>query len=346
MATARPFAYNPGSLIPGTEQLGSLSVGFPTSGITNNPQYWNGPDEDLGYIIAQPVSANTQPTPLIGVNSSVGFFRTNGKNDTNFTNLTNSVYSQNFTTPLQSKNYLHANGLWTSWPQDLPEGVVLLLDAANTNSYPTTGTSWFDLSGDQNNGTLVNGPTFDSQYGGGLVFDGVDDYVSVPLTNLNYTPSDSFTMNVWAKGNSITGDLLAYRSASVFARGSFVNAVGIYLSRSTSNVYYWWVGSRAVSQIATEIPYTLGNIDNITYVYTPSFQYIYFNGNLFATQNVSSGVSGFFENSTYAFGINRTLGGGSAWLNGSVYYATMYNRALSSSEILETYNTMTGRFNL
>ena len=75
MATARPFAYNPGTTIPGTEQIGTLSIGYPTSGFTNNPQYWNGPDEELGYVIAQPVSGNTQPTPQSGVTASVGFFR-------------------------------------------------------------------------------------------------------------------------------------------------------------------------------------------------------------------------------------------------------------------------------
>jgi hypothetical protein len=64
MPTARPFAYNPGSPIAGTEQVGSLAVGTPTSGFTNNPQYWNGPDEELGYVIAQPVSGNTQPTQV------------------------------------------------------------------------------------------------------------------------------------------------------------------------------------------------------------------------------------------------------------------------------------------
>ena len=56
MPTARPFAYNPGSPIAGTEQVGSLAVGVPTSGFTNNPQFWNGPDEELGYVIASPVS--------------------------------------------------------------------------------------------------------------------------------------------------------------------------------------------------------------------------------------------------------------------------------------------------
>ena len=64
MPTTRPFAYNTGLPISGTTQVGDLAVGIPTSGFTNNPIFWNGPDEDLGYVIALPVSGNTQPTPL------------------------------------------------------------------------------------------------------------------------------------------------------------------------------------------------------------------------------------------------------------------------------------------
>lgn len=64
MATATSFAYNPGDPISGTEQVGDLSVGTPTSGFTDSPQYWNGPDQDLGYVIAKSVPSNTQPTPV------------------------------------------------------------------------------------------------------------------------------------------------------------------------------------------------------------------------------------------------------------------------------------------
>ena len=64
MATARPFAYNTGSVISGTIQVGDLAVGTPTSGFTDSPQFWNGPDEELGYVIAQAVSGNTQPTQV------------------------------------------------------------------------------------------------------------------------------------------------------------------------------------------------------------------------------------------------------------------------------------------
>ena len=51
MPTSRPFAYNTGSTITGTEQLGSIAIGYPTSGFTSTGlRWWNGPDEDLGYV--------------------------------------------------------------------------------------------------------------------------------------------------------------------------------------------------------------------------------------------------------------------------------------------------------
>ena len=70
MATARPFAYNnTGSPIAGTEQVGNLSVGTPTSGFSSTGiPWWNGPDEDLGYVIAQSVPSNAQPTPTFSGN--------------------------------------------------------------------------------------------------------------------------------------------------------------------------------------------------------------------------------------------------------------------------------------
>jgi hypothetical protein len=67
MATTRSFAYNTGSNINGTTQVGDLAVGTPTDGYTGSPQFWEGPDEDLGYFIAASVPDNTQPTPISGV---------------------------------------------------------------------------------------------------------------------------------------------------------------------------------------------------------------------------------------------------------------------------------------
>ena len=65
MATSRPFAYNTGAGITGTVQFGYLAVGTPTYGFASTGlPWWNGPDEDLGYVIAESVPGNTQPTPV------------------------------------------------------------------------------------------------------------------------------------------------------------------------------------------------------------------------------------------------------------------------------------------
>ena len=115
MAFARPFAYNPGTSIPGTEQLGSLSIGYPISGFTNSPQYWNGPDEELGYVIVQSVSGNTQPTPLSGINASVGFFRSDDLTEGSFITLSETIAGQSFATGEDAKIWLNNNGYWTSY---------------------------------------------------------------------------------------------------------------------------------------------------------------------------------------------------------------------------------------
>lgn len=115
MATARPFAYNPGPTIPGTEQIGNLSIGAPTSGFTNNPQYWNGPDEDLGYVIAKSVPGNTQPTPLSGVTASVGFFRSASLTESSFIELSETISGQQFASGNQATTWLNSNGYWTSY---------------------------------------------------------------------------------------------------------------------------------------------------------------------------------------------------------------------------------------
>jgi hypothetical protein len=130
MSTARPFAYNTGAPIAGTIQVGSLSVGIPTSGFTSNPQFWNGPDEELGYVIAKPISGNTQPTPIPGVFASVGFLGTknmsNPLSEATFVELTNSSFNQNFTTGNDASTWLTNNGYWNSWVSITPTPTATL----------------------------------------------------------------------------------------------------------------------------------------------------------------------------------------------------------------------------
>ena len=116
MPTARPFAYNPHTPIAGTIQVGSLSVGTPTSGFTDTPQYWNGADEELGYVICVPIADYNQPTPVSGVTAALGFYRSTGLTDSSFIETAQSVTGQSFTGAQQASIYLTSNGYWNSYP--------------------------------------------------------------------------------------------------------------------------------------------------------------------------------------------------------------------------------------
>ena len=128
MATSRPFAYNTGSTINGTEQVGSIAIGYPTSGFTSTGlRWWSGPDEDLGYVIAHTTPSGTQPNP-VGVPAYIGFWRTNGKTDNNFISLSQYVSSftgtpQTFASASAAKTWLNSAGYWTSWDLSYTAGV-------------------------------------------------------------------------------------------------------------------------------------------------------------------------------------------------------------------------------
>ncbi len=86
-------------------------------------------------------------------------------------------------------------------------GLVLNLDAGNTNSYPGSGTAWTDLSGNGNNGTLTNGPTYSSDDGGAIVFDGTNDYATIDPQNsttngLYFGGATSISVSTWVKINN------------------------------------------------------------------------------------------------------------------------------------------------
>lgn len=170
MATARPFAYNTGAPIAGTTQIGSLAVGTPTDGfVATGLEWWEGPDEELGYVIAVPVSGDTQPTPISGVTASLGFYRTDGFDDNGFINLSQYVANdfgnpQTFLSATDASIWLTNNGFWNSYVAPM-----LYLDAGNPLSYPGSGTIWTDIiSGKTFN--LINGPGYDPANGGKFYF--------------------------------------------------------------------------------------------------------------------------------------------------------------------------------
>jgi hypothetical protein len=151
MATTRPFAYNTGSPIPGTEQIGDLSIGAPLSGFTDNPQFWNGPDEELGYVIGYTVSAGNQPNP-VGIPAYVQFWRSKFKTNESFLELANYIGQKNGQPPFVTTNdavtWLNANGFWNSYSASLCDTFTFIGNNATTtsNSAINDGTSGWDSS--------------------------------------------------------------------------------------------------------------------------------------------------------------------------------------------------------
>lgn len=151
MAITRPFSYNTGSTITGTIQVGNLAVGTPTSGFPATGLFWwDGPDEDLGYVIAAPNSGNTQPTSLIGVTASVQFYRTKTFLENEFINLSQFVSNkfgtpQTFSTGDDASTWLTNNGYWNSWistaPTPTPSTTLTpTITPTNTNTPTPTST--------------------------------------------------------------------------------------------------------------------------------------------------------------------------------------------------------------
>ena len=115
MPTARPFAYNTGSPIAGTDQFGDLAVGFPTSGFeATGLKWWNGPDENLGYVIAHPTPSGDQPNQF-SIPAYVGFWRSEDLSDESFLSLAQTVTNQSFDSATGAAEWLNNNGYWTSY---------------------------------------------------------------------------------------------------------------------------------------------------------------------------------------------------------------------------------------
>jgi hypothetical protein len=187
MSTARPFAYNTGSNINGTEQVGDLAVGLPSGGFPESPNFWNGPDEDLGYVIAYSQPDGLHPTPISGVTASLGFWRSKFVTDESFLELVLNKTGQTFATGDQAKTWLNDNGYWTSY---LPfPSSVLSLDAADY-----TSGAWIDSVGGKSF-TLYNSPTWSSSNGGYFSFNAASAQHAIcssSLPNLN-----TWSVAVW-----------------------------------------------------------------------------------------------------------------------------------------------------
>jgi Concanavalin A-like lectin/glucanases superfamily len=216
-------------------------------------------------------------------------------------------------------------------PDIIEDGLVLCLDAGNRDSYPGSGTVWRDLAG-SNNGTLVNGPTFNNANGGSIVFDGSNDFI-----NMGSTPFlQEFTVNIWFR---------------IFVNKNF-NAVFNIGGDGSENIEVLFFSTGLMH---TPINFSDGrqSTDFANYIsatntwYHLSYSYksnegrrVYRNGRLFGLDNVIGKI--ILQPSNF-FYLGSDPGPG-RHLNGEIASTILYNRALTPAEILQNYNATKSRF--
>jgi hypothetical protein len=275
----------------------------------------------------QPVEGNYNiPQNLNRV--SLGFDRLNNSNYING-HLKKFMY---YGSPVTEDNLRSLTGNTRSTfrfdrEQIITDGLVLNLDAGNPASYPGSGTTWFDLSGFGNNGTLVNGVGYNSGNGGSLVFDGVDDYVSNSInlgsSNFDYTIIINFSIN------SFNGDMRL--------GGAYSGGTGQLTFGWDNTIFRLWLQSTWNN---TNFTFSSNTNYNISIVHLSTTTYLYINGLLNTTiLNKTS----FFSN--IGLGNSFILQFGN-YFNGKIYTSSIYNRALTASEIAQNFNALRSRYGI
>ena len=228
-------------------------------------------------------------------------------------------------------------------PKMVTNGLILSLDAANTKSYPKSGTTWTDLSGNGNTGTLTNGPTFSAGNMGGIVFDGVDDYVTVAnASSLN--PSNGISVSVWVKFTSTinnTRQMLVEKHTSPGSGWWFAgeNNKIVWLILGTS-------GGEKYIDLTNNTSLISGIIYNIvgTYDATGSTLKLYVNGRDDGGTILGGGSGLSFSSNPLIIGKQHNWGNGPSSI--TMFNTSLYNRALTAAEILQNYNATKSRFGL
>jgi hypothetical protein len=221
-------------------------------------------------------------------------------------------------------------------PNIVTNGLVLALDAANVRSYPGSGTPWFDLSGNGNTGTLVNGPTFNSGNGGSLVFDGSNEWVSIQ--GVQPVIQNDFTHCAWAirDGNAPSG------IGGIFGNHFHTQLAGAGMFFRNNNRIYLSAGNGSSRPSHNFVLPRSNQLWNF-YVtrYTGTTYQFYFNGILLDSRTAPVVQSA----NTNHFSIGRWAASfGSYYINGRISYCFSYNRALSPQEVQQNFNATRNRF--
>jgi len=221
-------------------------------------------------------------------------------------------------------------------PRIVTDSLVLCLDAANTKSYGGSGTTVTDLSGNGNNGTLVNGVGYDSGNGGSFSFDGTNDYIDLPSSFAFGT--STFSIECWVKADTLSGiDAIYYsqssNSSGFYGVGHNSNGNGFFLtdyngSTRVSTVF----GSNAV----------VDTWYHLVFLKNASNQYVVYRNMVASTTNNISTLS--LTSADPRIGFNPASAA-EIW-DGNISNFKIYNRALTAAEVAQNFNALRGRYGI
>lgn len=220
-------------------------------------------------------------------------------------------------------------------PNIVDLGLVLEIDAGNRKSYPGSGTTWFDKSGNNYDGTLINGPTFNSTNGGTISFDGADDYINCGSPSISLSGGLSYEIWVKLNANNRQQGFFGINNFPTFITNFWMNTdnkmrleIGVNDISSPSvygttqlNTTQWYHVAGTIQNGGNFILYINGVIENQT--------------SFLKTLTSTSGliIVGSYNNSAF-------------FSNSLISNTKIYNRALTSQEVLQNYNALRSRFDL
>lgn len=218
-------------------------------------------------------------------------------------------------------------------PRIVTDGLNLCFDAADPKSYPRSGTTWFDRSGQNRDGVLTNGPVFDTDKGGCIEFDGDNDYVSIST----YT----FGNGNWTVSMVISADDFDdYNLMSNSSGGPVTNAFGAYNNKIFYKNYdgAWQDHSGNTTLVA-----------GTWYMLT----WVNYEGASASEGTMKMYVNGVADSST--FNSYVTNGGpcnvigrrwGSDEYNGKMASVHIYTTSLSDNQVAQNFNALRGRYGI
>ena len=220
-------------------------------------------------------------------------------------------------------------------PYIVTDGLVLCLDAANSRSYPGTGSTWADLAQD-NDLTFNNSPTFQTNNGGRFQFDGSDDYGE--FSSLDITGGNNYTF-------MFVVDATATPSWNHYILDDSYGYSGFGIRFTPWGLQFFaYDSSGGAAKISTRSDtLSLNTIYHLTFIIRTSYLDSYINAE---SKQTHAGIA----NNIKASSTNMRLGSASdttdqMW-DGKFYSASIYNRVLTDEEIRQNYLATKGRYQL